>query len=172
MQASDWSALRHAYGPATDVPELLTRARSASAPVKYRDEPWFSLWSALCHQGDVYTASYAAVPELVQIAAARRSEPRVAAECLFLAASIELERGASISRTPPPAIPAQLVEGFEAARTRGGRLTEELQAAEPDPTSGEMLAICAAVFAGDLARARILADGPDDAEVDFPLRAP
>src|SRR2546426_5104183 len=43
-----------------------------------------SLWSALCHQGDVYTASYAALPELVKIAS--DLEPGVAVECLHLAA--------------------------------------------------------------------------------------
>ena len=26
------------------------------------------LWSSLCHEGDVYTASYAAVPHIVQMA--------------------------------------------------------------------------------------------------------
>ena len=31
-----------------------------------RDEPWFSLWSALAHQGDVYSASFAAVPHVVR----------------------------------------------------------------------------------------------------------
>ena len=29
-------------------------------------EPWFSLWSALAHQNDVYSASFAAVPHVVQ----------------------------------------------------------------------------------------------------------
>jgi hypothetical protein len=29
-------------------------------------EPWFSLWSALAHQGDVYPASFAAVPHVVE----------------------------------------------------------------------------------------------------------
>jgi hypothetical protein len=28
-------------------------------------EPWFSLWSSLAHQGDVYSASFAAVPHVV-----------------------------------------------------------------------------------------------------------
>jgi hypothetical protein len=32
-------------------------------------EPWFSLWSALAHQGDVYTASFAAVPHVVRVLA-------------------------------------------------------------------------------------------------------
>jgi hypothetical protein len=29
-------------------------------------EPWFTLWSALAHQGDVYPASFAAVPHVVK----------------------------------------------------------------------------------------------------------
>ena len=29
-------------------------------------EPWFSLWSALAHQGDVYSASFAAVPHVIK----------------------------------------------------------------------------------------------------------
>jgi hypothetical protein len=29
-------------------------------------EPWFTLWSSLAHQGDVYPASFAAVPYVVQ----------------------------------------------------------------------------------------------------------
>jgi hypothetical protein len=31
-----------------------------------QQEPWFSLWSALAHQGDVYSASFAAVPHVVR----------------------------------------------------------------------------------------------------------
>jgi len=65
-----WSELGHAYGSAGDVPELLRTLASATDPIAdYKDEPWYSLWSSLCHQGDVYTASYAAVPHIVQIAA-------------------------------------------------------------------------------------------------------
>lgn len=64
-----WSELRHAYADAADVPHLLRTLASSTRPkAGYKDEPWFSLWSRLCHQGDVYTASYAAVPYLVQIA--------------------------------------------------------------------------------------------------------
>jgi hypothetical protein len=35
----------------------------------YEDEPWFSIWSALAHQGDVYSASFAAVPHVVGVLA-------------------------------------------------------------------------------------------------------
>ena len=64
-----WSELRHAYGDAADIPALLRTLASSTGPkASYQDEPWFSLWSSLCHQGDVYTASYAAVPHIVRIA--------------------------------------------------------------------------------------------------------
>ena len=32
-------------------------------------EPWFSIWSALAHQGDVFSGSYAALPHIVEILA-------------------------------------------------------------------------------------------------------
>lgn len=68
-----WSKLRHAYGDAADVPDLLrTLAGSTGPKANCEDEPWFSLWSSLCHQGDVYTASYAAVPHIVRIASQAR----------------------------------------------------------------------------------------------------
>jgi hypothetical protein len=60
-----WAKLRHAYGPASDTPALLKKLDDF--PVSDDDaEPWFSLWSSLAHQGDVYSASFAAVPHVVQ----------------------------------------------------------------------------------------------------------
>jgi|SRR3989338_1247234 len=64
-----WSELRDAYGAASDVPKLLEQLAENPRPKKdAREEPWFMLWSKLCHQGDIYTASYAAVPHIIQIA--------------------------------------------------------------------------------------------------------
>ena len=63
-----WNDLDHAYGSASDVPDLLRQLRAHPYRTQnYKDEPWFSLWSSLCHQGDVYTASYAAVPHIIDI---------------------------------------------------------------------------------------------------------
>ena len=75
LDSPRWAKLRHAYGGASDIPAmlLLLEAVTHAPPTlsqKNRDagsEPWFSLWSALCHQGDVYTASYAALPHIVRI---------------------------------------------------------------------------------------------------------
>src|SRR5512138_155566 len=101
MPTIDWNTLRHAYGPAGDIPALLARARTAPPPVDYRSEPWFMLWSSLYHQDDIYSASVAAVPELVTIAAERRE---LAPESLFLAASIELRRNQAGAPELPPSL--------------------------------------------------------------------
>jgi hypothetical protein len=61
--ASDrWGELQHAYGLASDVPAMLTRL-SRAADAEARRQAWEPIWSALCHQGDVYSASYAAIAD-------------------------------------------------------------------------------------------------------------
>lgn len=61
--------MQHAYGDAANIPNLLRTLASSTGPkLSYRDDPWFSLWSSLCHQGDVYSASYVALPHIVKIA--------------------------------------------------------------------------------------------------------
>ncbi|MFD9498009.1 hypothetical protein [Streptomyces sp. NPDC060035] len=63
---TDWAALEHAYGPADDVPGLLRAAGSQDARV--RDEALDELFSSLCHQGSVYSATAAAVPFISRLA--------------------------------------------------------------------------------------------------------
>jgi hypothetical protein len=64
LESPRWSELKHAYGSAGDIPALL--AQLQHLPSSGNDsEPWFTLWSALAHQGDVYSASFAAVPHIV-----------------------------------------------------------------------------------------------------------
>jgi len=67
LQSKRWNELSHAYGPAKDIPELLKQLTLLPAISDYETEPYYSLWSSLCHQGDVYSASYAAVPHLLSI---------------------------------------------------------------------------------------------------------
>jgi len=62
-----WTALSDAYGASTGIPKLLAHAATLPEDFGEGAEPYFSLWSALCHQGDVYSASYAALPHLVRI---------------------------------------------------------------------------------------------------------
>lgn len=73
LDDTGWAELHHAYGDAADIPDLLRSLADTTGPSSdYEEEPWFSLWSSLCHQDDVYTASYAAVPHIAQIASAAR----------------------------------------------------------------------------------------------------
>ena len=65
LDSPRWSELRHAYGLASDIPALL-RGLHALPSSSEDAEPWFTLWSALAHQGDVYDASFAAVPHVVE----------------------------------------------------------------------------------------------------------
>ncbi|MFD4133635.1 hypothetical protein [Streptomyces goshikiensis] len=60
---TDWSRLSHAYGSAEDIPARLDRITADPT-----SERWNDLWSALCHQGSVYSASFAALPWLVGVA--------------------------------------------------------------------------------------------------------
>lgn len=60
---TNWARLSHAYGSAEDLPSLLGLIESAPTP-----ERWNDLWSALCHQGSVYSASFAALPWLTRTA--------------------------------------------------------------------------------------------------------
>jgi hypothetical protein len=70
--------------------------------VDYRSEPYFSLWSALCHQGDAYTASYAAVPHLVDVLLAAPSPAHDST--LQLVVCIEIAR----ARGDGPELPTEL----------------------------------------------------------------
>ena len=83
LTVTDWATLEHAYGNAQDVPALLTAADHASDEVGVE---WDELWSRLCHQGTVYSASYAALPVLATIAGRHAPSGYVAA--LHLAAAI------------------------------------------------------------------------------------
>jgi hypothetical protein len=74
-----WNELEHAYGVASDIPALLGQLIDLPAS-SGEAEPWFSLWSALAHQRDVYSASFAAVPHVV---AALATNPLKADESYF-----------------------------------------------------------------------------------------
>lgn len=68
LESNRWSELHHAYGGASDIPALLSQLNTLPES-SGEAEPWFSLWSALAHQGDVFDASFAAVPHVVSAAA-------------------------------------------------------------------------------------------------------
>lgn len=79
LDSPRWGELEHAYGRAADIPDLLRQLESLPSSANDR-EPWFSLWSALAHQNDVYSASFAAVPHVVR---ALSTAPSTAAFAYF-----------------------------------------------------------------------------------------
>jgi len=102
LDSPQWNELKHAYGVASDIPLLLKQLEAAPSS-NGTGKLWQSLWGSLCHQGDVYPASYAAVPHLVRILA---TEPLHAdANFFLLPAGIEIAR-ASGDLTIPEALEA------------------------------------------------------------------
>ena len=73
LDSPQWRELEDAYGKASRIPDLLRSLEYLSSSTG-NGEPWFSLWSALAHQGDVYSASFAAVPHIVRILATAPAE--------------------------------------------------------------------------------------------------
>ena len=94
LDSSAWSALEHAYGTAEDIPDLLRDLESFPPDVANDDGTWHALWSALCHQSDVYSASFAAVPHIVRLAAA--APDRMTSSFILLPTCIEASRLTSV----------------------------------------------------------------------------
>ena len=107
LDSPRWQELQDAYGPATRIPELLRQLESDTSPKSSANaEPWFSLWSALCHQGDAYTASFAAVPHIVRIGTAATGA--IDPSFFHLPRAIELARVGGKA----PAIPDDVVSDY------------------------------------------------------------
>jgi len=98
-----WSELRHAYGVASDTPTLLRQLQSLPDS-SGESEPWLSLWSSLAHQGEVYSASFAAVPHVVR---ALTTDPASASFTYFqFPAQVEICRQNHGTPIPPDLAPA------------------------------------------------------------------
>lgn len=149
-----WRELQHAYGDAGDIPVLL-RALAASPRPRggqggSRAEPWFGLWSALCHQGDVYAASYAALPHVVEIA--RTTMGPVDFSCFQLPAAIEVARRTGRG----PEIPPELADAYHLAIAQ---LMDAVSLHRDDPWDEDLLlsaAAAQAVAKGHIAAAEAL----------------
>jgi hypothetical protein len=98
-----WAELGHAYGYASDIPPLLRRLRESPPPGE-SSEVWRELWSALAHQGDVYPASFAAVPHVV--AALARDPAGADADYLKFPAWVEVCRQRRSVEVPADLSPA------------------------------------------------------------------
>lgn len=116
LEAVDWGALRHFYGPAGETPEHL-RAVAGPDPVAARaSRHWLS--SNLNHQGSVWTCTAAALPFLIDALAAPDTPDRADLCSLILwwvgppghpfEASIEAAFGEVWDRTVAPEVLREL----------------------------------------------------------------
>src|SRR5262249_39194511 len=117
--ASGGRKLTHAYGDASDIPSLLAELELLPPDVGSEAEPYFSLWSALCHQGDIYAGSYAAVPHIVRVMGT--APERVPMTLFLMVAGIEIAR----SKGRGPAVPPDLQADYSAALARIPELVAE-----------------------------------------------
>ena len=147
-----WATLSHAYGQAADIPHLLAGADEDARPGHQPGSTWFDLWSALCHQGDTYTASYAAVPHLVALAPGHLERKRY--DPLLLAACIELAR----LEGRGPAIPQELASAYRDSIEQARSLAHRHLEAAWDADSRAAIAASAAALDGDVAGARAILD--------------
>jgi hypothetical protein len=100
-----WRELSHAYGSADDVSALL-RALLAQDPAEV-DEAADALWSSICHQGSVYSATPYAVPFLARMAAAGL-RPAMALQLLGAIGESEDDRGLQVPGSARAAVAAQI----------------------------------------------------------------
>jgi hypothetical protein len=69
LDSLEWNSIQCTRGPASQVPALLREIYAN--PYVCEDgtalnEVWFDLWDLLCHQGTISSASFAAVPHLIE----------------------------------------------------------------------------------------------------------
>lgn len=109
-----WKELRTAYGSGADVPEKLSRLveRPSFQDLRLAD-PDDLLYGFLCHQGTVYTATFAALPHLIERAALLG--PRERLELLIFAGFVEEGRNRNDAAAVPEFLSRAYIEAIKAA---------------------------------------------------------
>ena len=110
-----WQELAHVYGAAGDIPEKLRRLEAEGIIDWGPDSVLEEIASAIYHQGDPGTASYAAVPHLVRIA-----EDRTPAEQTWLVLLCGWIEAARTSLRPE--VPDDLSQAYDNALAKARRL--------------------------------------------------
>ncbi|WP_312112576.1 MULTISPECIES: hypothetical protein [Stenotrophomonas] len=147
-----WAELQHAYGAADDIPELLANLsipkaeRSEDDPI---EDTWHELWSSLCHQGDVYSASFAAVPHIVDVLL---QQPELLMfDFVGLPISIEMQRReASIS------LPELVEPEYSDALQKLARFAASIVTGSHDESMSSCLLTILALEHGNFGAARML----------------
>jgi hypothetical protein len=161
LDSPKWSQLRHAYGDASNIPEMLRQLESFPPHEGYEAPPYFMLWSSLCHQDDVYTASYAAVPHIIRILAL--APTRAHWDFFLLPTSIEISRW----RGRGPEIPAELSDAYLSALQRVPALAAAAAATQWDELHCRAVAAAIVVAKGQPALGQVILELDPDSAREF-----
>ena len=71
--------------------------KTAAPSESYQSEPWNCRWGSLCHQSDVYTASYAAVSHIIHLGLKRPVSERF--DFILMSAKIEAMRCGAVQES-------------------------------------------------------------------------
>ncbi|MGW1563965.1 HEAT repeat domain-containing protein [Streptomyces sp. NPDC002144] len=128
----DWASLEHAYGTAEEIPALLRTLRSPNA--EERSKALDRFYSAVHHQGSVYSSTAASLPFLFELAVDRATPDRASVVALVVSIGREsLDRGFDDDGTEidyyPPAGCAQAAAFL---RARGMEFAELVRAPDPN----------------------------------------
>jgi hypothetical protein len=149
-----WSDLRGGYKVVYD-PRPALRALAA----RYDDKTiWNELWEELHHQGDVGSASYAAIPEIVRISA----EHVPANWATYGLAAVVEEARLADERNPP--IPNWIEPHYRAAWQMLLRLALRDLAATTDEATATYALAVVAFHRGSLSMARMVMSTDDERE--------
>jgi len=150
-----WSALSHAYGSAADIPNLLACIDEFPPQRDRRADTWESLWSALCHQGDTYDASFAAVPHIV--AALSHDPLRAVHDFHYFALPVAIE----LARLEDGRPVLSMLEGpYREALLQLSQISQHSASATWDEFGKRSAAAAFALSRGEVHRAKLLL-GPD-----------
>jgi len=155
LESTLWGQLNHAYGKASDIPALLAQLADYPSNTSDKAEPYFSLWSALCHQGDTYSASYAAVPHIVNLAL--ENPNKISSDYLLLPTAIEISRqsGSGVKLSDAESKP------YKQSIVMLSHIVGKLQFSDIEDTWANVASAAVAVSAGHtkLANAILLLEG-------------
>lgn len=159
MESINWNELEHAYGSASDIPDLLNNLKSYPSCKSYDEEPFYTLWSSLCHQGNIYSASYAALPIIVSLI--ESGLEKVDYNYFLLPVSIEIGR----LNGNGPKIDAELEYNYFEAIQALGNLTGKINTT--DETMISVLSSATAVCHGKADLAEAILELTPDTLTDF-----
>ena len=142
-----WESLEGGYGIPHDPRPAIARLAETTEP----DPIWEELWENLHHEGEVGTASYAAIPALV-------AHGRFEWNLFALAGTIELERGMEGN----PELPDWVEAAYEAAWEQLFKQALERIVTTEESVTLRCLLATLAIGKGDHRRGRLLLDYADD----------